>query len=314
MIGRLIGGLVLIIIIAAAAFWFLTMPQTLGQADLPKHAPDAAHGEQVFYAGGCESCHAAPDAKGDDKLKLGGGLALATAFGTFHVPNISPDKETGIGGWSTLQFVNAMKFGVDDEGEHLYPAFPYPSYQRMTLEDIIDLKAFLDTLPAVSNRVADHDLSFPFNIRRGIGLWKRLYVDGRSFTPDPAQSELINRGAYLVTGPGHCGECHSPRNFIGGVIASRALSGGPAPDGKGTVPNITPDKETGIGDWSEDEIASALSTGFTPDFDSLGGSMTAVQQNLARLPPDDIKAIAAYLKSLPPIRGEKRPAKDAPSS
>jgi mono/diheme cytochrome c family protein len=295
----------------AACLWLLTAPQTIDATDLPVHAPDVQNGELVFHAGGCTSCHAAPGAKGEDRLKLGGGLELKTGFGTFVAPNISPDRETGIGGWSTVDFVNAMKFGTGRRGEHLYPAFPYASYQRMTLTDLIDLKAYLDTLPAVVNRTAGHRLAFPYTIRRGIGLWKRLYADGETFDPDPAKSPQVNRGAYLVTGPGHCGECHSPRNAIGGVIAAKALSGAPAAEGTGFVPNITPDKETGIGDWSEEDIVRALSTGFTPEFDSLGGSMTDVQENLAKLPQDDIKAIAAYLKSIPPIRNETKAAKPA---
>ena len=212
-----------------------------------------------------------------------------------------PLEQHGIGSWSLADFVNAMKHGVRPDGAHLYPAFPYPSYQRMKIEDIIDLKAFLDTLPPVATDAPPHELPFPYNIRRGIGLWKLLYVDGKTFTPDPRASDQINRGAYLVTGPGHCGECHSPRNAFGGVIASRALSGGPAPEGKGHIPNITQADPVGIGSWSEEEIENMLETGFTPDFDSVGGAMAAVQRNLAKLSKDDLAAIAAYLKTVPPI-------------
>jgi mono/diheme cytochrome c family protein len=308
MLLRLVVAVVVLAAIGLAAGFFLTMPRGLAASDLPDHQPDLKNGEYMFWAGGCESCHAAPGAKGEDQLKLAGGVALDTPFGKFYAPNISPDPEHGIGGWSTLAFVNAMKFGVAPDGTYLYPAFPYASYQRMTLEDLIDLKAFLDTLPPVAASAPDHELSFPFNIRRGLGLWQLLYVDGESFVPDPAASAAVNRGAYLVTGPGHCGECHSPRNKIGGIVASRALSGGPAPDGKGTIPNITSDPGTGIGGWSEDDLVTLFETGFTPEFDSVGGSMTAVQQNLARLSRDDLLAIAEYLKSLPPIVGTRRTA------
>jgi mono/diheme cytochrome c family protein len=292
--------------VGAGIFWFLTVPTTISASELPAYAPDVTKGAYIFAASGCSSCHAAPGAKGDDKLALSGGLALATPFGTFSVPNISPDPEHGIGGWTLAEFVTSMKYGVGRSGEHLYPAFPYPSYQRMRIEDIIDLKAYLDTLPAVATSAPPHDLPFPFNLRRGLGLWKLLYVDGRTFEPDPAISAEENRGAYLVHGPGHCGECHSPRNVIGGVIASRAYSGGPAPEGDGTIPNITPDPETGIGSWSDAEIVEAFETGFKPDFDTFGGSMVAVQQNLAMLTPEDLMAIAVYLKSLPPIRSEAK--------
>jgi mono/diheme cytochrome c family protein len=305
MIRKLVVLVIVLVLIGAAAFWFLTVPRTLAAADLPDHQPDLANGETMFWAGGCESCHAAPDAKGEDLKKLGGGRALATPFGTFHVPNISPDKEHGIGGWTTIDFVNAMKLGIGPGGTHLYPAFPYPSYQRMKVEDLIDLKAYLDTLPAVANVAPPHDLPFPFTIRRGIGLWQRLYVDGRTFTPDPQASASVNRGRYLVEGPGHCGECHTPRNLIGGPEKSLAYAGGPAPTGKGYIPNITPDEATGIGKWSHDEIVEALTSGFTPDFDSLGGDMASVVQNMAHLTAADRSAIADYLKSLPPINRPK---------
>ena len=308
MLLRLVVVVLVLAVLGAAAGFILTMPRGLAAGDLPDRQADLKNGEYMFWAGGCESCHAAPGAKGEDQLKLAGGVALDTPFGKFYAPNISPDKEHGIGGWSTLAFVNAMKFGVAPDGSHLYPAFPYASYQRMTLADLIDLKAFLDTLPPVAASAPDHELSFPFNIRRGLGLWQLLYVDGESFVPDPKASAALNRGAYLVTGPGHCGECHSPRNEIGGIVAGRALSGGPAPEGKGTIPNITPDPVTGIGGWSEDDLVTMFETGFTPEFDSVGGSMTAVQQNLARLSHDDLVAIAQYLKSLPPIVGTRRTA------
>lgn len=308
MIRKLIVIVLVLGVIAAIAGWFLTAPRTLAATDLPDHTPDVANGEYMFWASGCESCHAAPGAKGEDLLKLGGGLAMVTPFGTFNVPNISPDEKTGIGSWTTLDLASAMKYGVGKGGKHLYPAFPYASYQKMKLEDVIDLKAFLDTLPPVSNAVPDHDLPFPFNIRRGLGLWQLVYVDGETFVPDPALSDQLNRGAYLVEGPGHCGECHSPRNIAGATIADRALSGGPAPEGEGNVPNITPDPETGIGSWSEADLVTMFKTGFTPEFDSVGGTMAAVQRNMAELSDEDLEAIAAYLKSLPPITSDPAPA------
>lgn len=274
----------------------------MAASDMPDHQPDVENGAYIFAAGGCNSCHAAPGAKGDEKLVLAGGLVLSTPFGDFTVPNISSDPDHGIGAWTLAEFVTSMKFGVGRNGEHLYPAFPYSSYQRMRIEDIIDLKAYLDTLPPVAASAPPHELSFPFNIRRGLGLWQLLYVDGKTLEPDPDKSAELNRGVYLVRGPSHCGECHSPRNLIGGIIGSRAFSGGPAPDGEGTIPNITPDPDTGIGDWSKADIADALETGFKPDFDSFGSNMVAVQQNMAKLTQEDRNAIATFLKSLPPIR------------
>jgi mono/diheme cytochrome c family protein len=289
--------------VGALVFYVLTIPRPLPASALPDHKPNVANGEYMFIAGGCAECHARPQSKCKDTkiknpLELAGGRCLKTEFGVFHVPNISPDKETGIGRWTTLEFVNAMKRGLGPDGAHLYPAFPYASYQRMTFEDLIDLKAYLDTLPAVTNEVPPHVLTFPFNIRRAVGLWQLLYVDGKTLAPDPKKSDEVNRGAYLVKAPGHCGECHTPRNFIGGLIADEAFAGARNPDGRGRIPNITPSHD-GIGDWSEDDIVEYLTTGNTPDFDVVGGLMAPVQDNMAKLRPEDRKAIAAYLTSLP---------------
>ena len=300
MIRKLLLLAVVLAVAGFGVFWLLTMPRTMAAADIPEHTANLANGERIFWAGGCESCHAAAGATGEDQLKLGGGLALNTPFGIFRVPNISPDPEHGIGSWALADFVTAMKWGVAPGGKHLYPAFPYASYQRMRIEDIIDLKAYLDTLPAVAEASQPHELPFPFSIRRGLGLWQLFYVDGTAFVPDPAASDIVNRGAYLVQGPGHCGECHTPRGFDGGMIAAKALSGGPAPEGTGKIPNITP-HESGIGSWSEEDIVAFLETGFKPDFDVVGGAMTAVQRNMAMLPRADLEAIAAYLKTVAPV-------------
>jgi mono/diheme cytochrome c family protein len=208
-------------IAGAIVFYLLTMPKTVPASELPAHTPDVANGEYIFTAGGCAECHAEPlakckDTKVKDKTHLAGGRCLKTPFGVFNVPNISPDRETGIGNWSTLDFVNAMKRGIGPDGEHLYPAFPYTSYQRMTYEDLIDLKAYLDTLPAVKHKTPPHELAFPYNIRRGLGLWQLLYVDGKTFAPDTKASDELNRGAYLVEGPGP---------IAGSVIRRGILSG-----------------------------------------------------------------------------------------
>jgi mono/diheme cytochrome c family protein len=280
-------------------FWLLTIPNTIATDDLPDYAGDPARGSYVFYASGCASCHAAPGAKGADKLRLSGGLGLKSPFGTFNVPNISSDQTHGIGGWTTVQFVNAVMRGVSPEGRHYYPAFPYMSYQRMELTEVLDLKAFIDTLPAVAGGAPPHDLPLPFRLRRGLGLWKALYMDYAPFEPVPGAGPQLNRGAYLVTGPGHCGECHTPRDRFGGPDADWAFAGAPAPEGKDDVPNITP-HEDGIGDWSIEDITIALETGLLPDFETFGGAMTAVQENMAELIAEDREAIAAYLKSLPP--------------
>jgi mono/diheme cytochrome c family protein len=257
----------------------------------------------MFYAGGCAACHATPNQ--EDKTKLGGGLSLKSPFGTFYPPNISPDRNDGIGDWSEADFVTAMWKGTSPDGSHYYPAFPYTSYQRMRLEDVRDLFAYLKTLPAVQGKVRDHDLPLYLKFRPMLGGWKFLFLDGEQFKPDTFKSAPWNRGAYLVNGPGHCAECHSPRNLLGGIIASQRFAGGPDPEGgDGWVPNITP---KGIGDYSQRDIERILETGDMPDGDSVGGLMAAVVGNTSKLSAQDRAAIALYIKSLPPVQGPKRP-------
>ncbi len=279
---------------AAAALWFFTAPQTIPESALAPHSPDLANGRTMFLIGGCSSCHAVPEQ--EDATRLGGGLALNSPFGMFYVPNISSDKKDGIGGWSEAQFVSAMVKGTSPAGEHLYPALPYVSYQRMRLDDLRDLFAYLKTLPAISGKVRDHALRFPYNIRQALGLWKLLFLDGKPFMPDPSQSAQWNRGAYLVNGPGHCAECHSPRNLLGAIIASRRFAGGPSPNGQGGVPDITQGK---LHDWKVEELAETLATGMTADADLVGGLMMEVVSNTRQLSSADRDAIAVYLKSLP---------------
>lgn len=311
---RLFVALVVLALIGGAVFWFLTIPRTLAATDLPNHTPDVAKGESIFRIGGCASCHADPALTDTSKAtEMPGGLELKSPFGTFYAPNISPDREHGIGGWSTLDFVNAMKFGVAPDGSHLYPAFPYYSYQRMTLEDLIDLKAFIDTLPAVATSPRGHDLPFPFNIRRGVGMWKLLYVDGEAFRPDPAASAEINRGGYLVRGPGHCGECHTPRNLIGGPDESRALAGGPSPEGKGSIPNLTPDPDTGLGKSTVDDMMlNIFFLGINGEGKPISsGGMGKVLRELQALPEADQRAIATYLHSIPAVASAPARAENA---
>jgi mono/diheme cytochrome c family protein len=189
-----------------------------------------------------------------------------------------------------------MTKGTSPDGQHLFPSFPYTSYRLMRLEDQRDLFAYLKTLPAVQGRVRDHALPFPFNIRRLLGGWKLLFLDDEPFRPDPAQSAQWNRGAYLVNGPGHCAECHSPRNFLGAVKPGKRFTGGPSPDGQGGVPNITQAK---LKNWSVADFADMLDTGMTRDADRVGGSMVDVVRNTSQLSAADREAMAVYLKSLP---------------
>ncbi len=285
-----------------AAAWWLTAPRPLDTSSIPDHSPDLLAGERIFWAGGCASCHASPvegqRARGNFKLRLGGGEELDTPYGLFRVPNISPHPADGIGNWSTLQFINAMQRGISPDGRHYYPSFPYASYVRMSVEDIIDLKAYLDTLPPVEGRIEDHELAFPWSWRRAIGFWKRLNLDAAPVIDTSGADPLVQRGQALVEGVGHCGECHTPRDALGGLDHSRWLAGAPNPEGKGTVPDITPAGKN-TQDWSASDIAYYLQSGFTPDFDTVGGAMVAVQENMARLPEEDWQAMAAYLKFVP---------------
>ena len=260
----------------------------------------------MLRLGGCVACHT--DAKGGGQF-LAGGRALKTAFGTFYPPNITPDAETGIGAWSTGAFVQAMTEGRSPGGHPLYPAFPYPSYTRMTLQDLVDLKAYLGTVKPVANRVPAHDLRFPFGFRPLLKGWRLLFFEPGLFQPDPTKPESWNRGAYIVNGPGHCGECHTPRNALGAPEHDRFLAGTrDGPDGK-AVPDITPDQDTGIGKWSKTDVTFALQTGILPDGDVLGGAMAEVIEDAtSHFTPDDRAAIAEYLLSLPPLKGPPRPA------
>jgi mono/diheme cytochrome c family protein len=305
---RIVLTAVLAVVLAGAAafgvYWWLTAPSAALALTEAAYTPDVANGQTTFNAGGCSSCHAVPGQP--DRLKLGGGLALVSPFGTFYVPNISPDPNDGIGRWTEAQFVTAVTKGVSPSGVHYFPAFPYTTYAHARVSDIRDLFAYLKTLTPVPGKVRDHDVPFPFDIRRNIGIWKWLFMDSRPFMPDTARSAQWNRGAYLVNSLGHCAECHSPRNFLGGIVASQRFAGGPDPEGKGFVPNIT---QKGISDWSEKDIAYFLESGQTPDGDSAGGSMASVIRNMSQLSEGDRNAIANYIKSLPPVDGPPKPKK-----
>lgn len=297
----------LLAVAGLAAFWLLSAPVRLAATDLTAldgHEPDLANGENLFWVGGCASCHAAPDAEGDARTILSGGLALESPYGVFGVPGISPDPEAGIGDWSFADFADAMKRGVSPDGRHYYPSFPYASYAKMTLPDLADLWAYLQTLPVPESAVdiPETELSFPFNMRRGIGLWKRVFLNEAPVIADDALGDdpVLTRGRYLVEGPGHCGECHTRRNIGLAMDGSRWLAGAPNPEGEGRVPNIT-NHPDGLADWIADDIAYGLESGFTPAFDSMGGSMASVVKNFANAAAEDRAAIAAYLKAIPQL-------------
>ncbi len=301
MVHRLVVLALIAAVVGFGVFWVVTIPATVPASALAPHTPNLDNGNTMFLIGGCASCHATPGQ--DDKTKLGGGVGLKSPFGTFYTPNISPDPSQGIGKWAEADFVTAMIKGTSPDGRHYFPAFPYTSYQRIGTGDLRDLFAYLKTLPAVQDKSKPHDVPFPFNIRRTLGGWKFLFLDGKPFEGDPTKDAVWNRGAYLVNGPGHCAECHSPRNVLGGIIASQRFAGGPAPDGDGFVPNIT---QKGLS-MSHDQVVKLLETGETPDGDTVGGEMGKVVANTAKLSAEDRAAIATYIKSLPPIDGPKPP-------
>jgi mono/diheme cytochrome c family protein len=276
-------------------FWAVTRPDPLSEADVAGLTGDSAKGEAVFWAAGCASCHMAPGAAGEAELVLAGGQVFASPFGNFIAPNISPDPAQGIGGWTLAQFASAVTRGVSPEGQHYFPAFPYGAYNKANLTDIADLKAFMDGLPPSSRPSLPHEVGFPFNIRRNLGGWKFLFFsDDWVMTGDLTEAET--RGRYLVEALAHCGECHTPRNALGGLERGRWMAGGAIPGSKGRFPNITPAKL----EWSQDEIVEYLTSGFTPEFDSVGGHMAHVVSNMARLPLEDRTAVAAYVKKLSP--------------
>ncbi len=290
---RLVEIVLVLGLVAAGAFWLLSRPNTLPADTMAGLTGDPARGETVFWAGGCASCHADPKAEGDDRLVLSGGYRIVSPFGTFVAPNISPGPQ-GIGGWSAQDLANALLAGVSPQGRHLYPSLPYTTYARMQPQDVADLKAYMDTLPVSDVASLPHDLSFPFTVRRGLGLWKRLHLRD-DWVLARADTAELERGRYLVEALGHCAECHTPRDLTGGLDRSRWMQGAPNPSGKGKIPAIDPASL----DWSAGDIAYYLETGFTPDYDSAGGQMTKVVAGLAHLSAEDRAAIAAYLKAIP---------------
>ncbi|MEX0976676.1 MAG: cytochrome c [Woeseia sp.] len=254
-------------------------------------------GSYLIHAGGCITCHT-QDA--EDAVPLAGGRAMESPFGTFYSPNITPDVETGIGSWSDDEFVEAFWQGVNPDGGHYFPAFPYTSYTGVRREDLLAMKAYLFSLEPVSMPAREHDLPFFMSSRAAAELWKSRYFEAGRFKADPGESAEWNRGAYLVRHLGHCGECHTPRNRFGKLLQEQELAGNPEGSGDEKMPNITADPEQGIGRWSIRDIEYFLDIGMLPDGDFTGGSMgPVIEDNTSHLTREDRLAIATYLKSLP---------------
>ncbi|MFW2586817.1 c-type cytochrome [Sagittula sp. SSi028] len=288
---RITKSILPLIAVAAGVAYWQSAPATVDENTYAALSGDASAGEGIFIAGGCASCHAAPDAQ--DKTLLSGGQAFPSDFGTFYAPNISP-SDAGLGGWSLTEFASALTLGTGRQNEHLYPAFPYTSYVKMEPQQVADLYAYMQTLPVSDTPSLPHDVQFPFNIRRGIGLWKALFLENGYVVADLPDG-VTARGRELVETLAHCAECHTPRNALGALDRERWMAGAPNPSGQGNIPGLTPAQL----DWSAADIAYYLETGFTPDFDSVGGHMAAVVDNFAQLSAADREAVAAYIKALP---------------
>ncbi len=269
---------------------------TLGAAHADQTAQNlAAKGEYLVRVGGCAACHTAPGGQ-----PFAGGVAINSPFGTLYGPNITPDKTYGIGDWSDDDFYRTLHEGIAKGGVHLYPAFPYQWFTKVTREDVRAIKAWLDTLAPVATPSPKTALMFPFNVRAGLAAWNAAYFHEGECQPDPARSEEINRGAYLVEGLGHCGACHTPRGVGQEPIASKAYSGGAVDNWY--APNISSDVTRGIGGWSEDAMVQYLKTGSAPGKGVVAGPMAeVVHESLSHLTDADVHAIAAYLKATPPV-------------
>lgn len=267
-------------------------------ADAASDAAAVTRGAYIFDAADCVGCHT--DAKNHGK-RLAGGRALTTPFGVFYSPNVTPDKETGIGKWSLDDFRRALYEGMSPSGEYYFPVFPYSSFTGMSDQDVADLWAYLQAQEPVAQKSKPHDVKPPFSWRFLQVSWRALFFTPGPLKPIADKDAAWNRGNYLANAVAHCGECHTPRNMLGGLEKSRAYSGNPKGPDNQKAPNITSDPQTGIGKWSTEDITELLKTGQLPDFDFVGSGMGEVVNGTAKLTAADRAAIATYVKSLPPI-------------
>jgi mono/diheme cytochrome c family protein len=277
-------------------------------------------GKYLYDAADCYSCHGGPRAgqnsgvpSGSPKLPSGG-LGLDTPFGTFRSPNITPDMQYGIGAWSQAEFKAALRNGIGRKGEYLFPVFPYTSFSKLTDRDMEDMYAYIMTLSAVPLPNKPHEAKPPFGWRALLIFWRALFFTAGPIRIETARGEDWNRGNYLVHAVAHCEECHTPRNFLGGLKLSGSFSGNIGGPDKQNAPNITSDVKTGIGIWSIADIEQLLKTGMTPGSDIIGSGMKAVVQGTSKLTDADRHAMAVYLKSIPPIHVDLPPPKLASQS
>jgi mono/diheme cytochrome c family protein len=281
--------------VAAATLFFVVSTPSVRAAD----EASVKRGEGMFNAADCTACHT--DAK-NGAQPLAGGRPLDTPFGRFYAPNITSDKQYGIGTWTEAEFHRALREGRGRDGEYFFPVFPYSAFTNMSDQDIDDLYAYLQLRPAAAQANKPHEVSFPFSWRPLQVFWRTLFFTEGPLQPVAGQSAEWNRGRYLVQAVVHCAECHTPRNFLGGLEQNQAFAGNPqGPDGQ-KAPNISSDTERGIGQWSIVDISILLKTGRTPSFDFVGSGMGEVVKGTATLSDSDRRAIAVYIKSLPPVR------------
>jgi cbb3-type cytochrome c oxidase subunit III len=259
-------------------------------------------GKYLVDAGDCVACHTAERGK-----RFAGGRPIETPFGVIYSPNITPDRETGIGGWSDDDFYRAMHSGIGPDGKRLYPAFPYPYFTKLTRDDVRDMRAYLKTLPAVHNRRPDPELTWPLENRVFLRGWDWLFFDEGTYRADPNKSAEWNRGAYLVHGAGHCGACHTPKNALGGDKADQSLQGGQIQNW--FAPKLADDQRNGLGSWSIQDIVEYLKTGRNSHSGAAGLMAEVVANSTSKLTDDDLRAVAVYIKDVTgkPASGSSAP-------
>lgn len=256
-----------------------------------------AYGKALVEAGDCAGCHTADPAK-----PFAGGKRIDTPFGTLYAPNLTPDRDTGIGAWTDADFVRAVRTGIAPDGSNYYPAFPYPYFTRMTKDDVLAIRAYLGTLAPLASSNKPPELRWPFGYRGLMRFWNAMYFKPRLFEPDQSKSAAWNRGGYLVTGLGHCGACHTPKNYFGADRDAQALSGNEI--GGWYAPRLDGAVRTGLKSWSVEDIAEYLQSGRNAKSHAGGPMAEVVVNSTSKMSDADVRAIAVYLKSLPPARRE----------
>jgi mono/diheme cytochrome c family protein len=299
-ISRICLSLLTLAVVAAGLIGWRLVSREIDPSvpDVQPTAELVARGEYLAHAADCAACHNEPGGK-----PFAGGVAFTLPFGTIYSTNITADRETGIGRWSDDDFVRALHRGVSKDGRNLYPAFPYTSYTAMTRDDAVAIKAYLFSLPTVHASDAPNHLAFPFDQRWGLTIWKWMFLNEHRFRPDPTRSAVQNRGIYLSTALGHCGECHTPRNILMGLSTRKAYAGAEASGWRAY--NLTSDRAGGLGEWTDAQLQQFLSTGYAEEHGPAAGPMAeVVEDSLHYLTPEDIHSMVTYLRGIPARDGD----------